>query len=181
MAQNELRIIAGKWRGRKISFPDALGLRPTGDRIRETLFNWLMNDIHGAVCLDAFSGSGALGFEAASRGAQRVILLDTNAEAVKSLKANQKKLAAEEVTINQQGALEFLKQTKQPVDIIFLDPPFHQGLINKALATIKASQILKDSGLIYVEYESELSPDFSDWSVLKSKETGQVCFALLHL
>src|SRR3990167_10705810 len=129
MANNSVRIIGGKWRGKKISFPPLSFLRPTHDRIRETLFNWMEPYLHDAVCLDLFAGSGVIGFEALSRGAKFVVMVDQDIEVITSLKKNLKTLSAENVEIIQAKipAKTFKSQQKQ-FDIVFLDPPYFEGL-----------------------------------------------------
>ena len=127
---SELRIIGGKWRGRKLKFSPSLDLRPTPNRVRETLFNWLAPVINNAICLDLFAGSGALGFEALSRGAQKVTMLDKSARVIKTLKANAEILGTENITFL---CMEFSPSLKNPFkqqfNVVFLDPPFKQNLI----------------------------------------------------
>ena len=120
---NQVRIIAGQWRGRKLSFPDVTGLRPTSDRIRETVFNWLATSLPGASCLDLFAGSGALGFEAASRGATRVVMVDRNRDVVRALRDNRQRLSASMIKIVQQDAENYLSAADGQFDVVFLDPP----------------------------------------------------------
>lgn len=179
MNNETVRIIAGRWRGRKLHFPVLAGLRPSSDRLRETLFNWLMRDIAGANCLDLFAGSGALGFEALSRGASSVVLLDTAAQAVKALRDNAEQLSASEAMIYQDDAMAFLRQTERRFDIIFLDPPFDSDFLSAALATIHDRSLLNDHGLIYIEYAKGDSPDLSAWQVKKEKAAGRVVYGLL--
>lgn len=179
MPKSALRIIAGKWRGRKVLFDDARGLRPTTDRIRETLFNWLMNDIHGADCLDAFAGSGVLGFEALSRGANSLIMLEENKKTIENLKTAAQTLSAEKLTINQQDATVYFKNKNQSFDVIFLDPPFSQNYLPELLKKIRHNQFLKPNGLLYVEYEQSLKLDFSHWKIIKNKSTATVNYSLV--
>ncbi len=172
----ELRIIGGDWRGRKLPTLDVPELRPTTDRVRETLFNWLMKDIHGAVCLDAFSGSGALGLEALSRGAHFVNFCDTNHALVKHLQANITKLNC--ATRCELLCTNFLTTTfTQKFDIIFLDPPFGQDLLPDCL--LKARHLLNENGLVYVETEQnfELTTNFN---IIKTKRAGKVDYYLLN-
>lgn len=181
--QNKLRIIGGEWRSRQISFYDAPGLRPTPARVRETLFNWLQYDIPGSRCLDLYAGSGALGFEAASRGATSVVQVENNPEACRALKENAVKLAATQIKIVQSDVFRYLSGDTEPFDIVFLDPPFGRDL------TIQTCQWLEDKGWlnpnakIYVETESKLK--FLDdlpknWQLLKSKTAGDVGYHLLE-
>ena len=126
----QLRIIGGQWRGRKLSFTAAEGLRPTSDRVRETLFNWLAADIHGAKCLDLFAGSGALGLESLSRGATHCDFIDTSAAAIKQLQSHLQVLdGASRGRCHNDSALSFLTKAQQRWDMIFVDPPFGQDLL----------------------------------------------------
>ncbi len=184
MNNNQLRIIGGRWRGRRINFPDAQGLRPTGDRIRETLFNWLQNNIQDAHCLDLFSGSGALGFEALSRGAESVTFVDQNSDVIKHLHITAEKLSAKNLTlihdaIPSQSLTK--KLSRQQFSIVFIDPPFHQGFVEKCCTWLIESNLLSQNALIYIEAERELSPlpIPANWELLKSKFTGQVGYHLL--
>jgi len=184
---NILRIIGGQWRSRKLSFPDAPGLRPTPDRIRETLFNWLQADIHGANCLDLFAGSGALGLEALSRGADTVNFVEKNKAAAQQLITNLKLLDTK-AAVYQLDALDYLagvpltqKSGGGAKHIIFLDPPYHKGLIDKSLLLLQEKNLINQDTLIYLEHESEESYDWNNYSLNSLKETtaGQVkCFLL---
>ena len=135
-----MRIIAGQYRGRKLSFPDTQGLRPTPDRIRETLFNWLATRLAGACCLDLFAGSGALGFEAASRGAARVVMVDHNPDIVRALRLNQQLLCADVIEILEQEAGNYLSGRRGQFDLVFLDPPFKDSTLLE-----KSMRMLTDS------------------------------------
>lgn len=177
---SQVRLIGGQWRGRSIRFPVVEGLRPTPDRVRETLFNWLRPHIHGAVCLDLFAGSGALGFEAASQGASQVLMVENHAAIVNSLKQQQQLFSADNIRIIQQDALDFLNQHQQPFDIVFLDPPFRNGWLEKLSSRLTC---LTSSSLIYVEHEAELT-DFSfanNWQSLRAKKAGDVCYQLFKV
>jgi len=176
----QLRIIGGKWRSRRIAFPDREGLRPTGDRIRETLFNWLAPDIPAARCLDAFAGSGARGFEALSRGADTVIFVERDAAAYRHLLDAKALLDAEGATIIQQDLLAWL-QTAQPspFDIIFLDPPFGQGLHAPAFSALEESGAIASGSLVYIENAlSEEATSPRNWRCLREKRAGDVHFRL---
>jgi len=179
---NTLRIIGGEWRSRKLQFLDAPGLRPTPDRIRETLFNWLQGDIYNAYCLDLFAGSGAIGLEALSRGAKTVDFVEKNAAASKQLNANLKLLNNDSIVF-QTDALRFLDNhsADQPYDIIFLDPPYRQGLLDKSLELITAKTLINKNSLIYLEHESEDIFDFSGFGLeeIKQASAGQVQSYLL--
>lgn len=155
---NQVRIIGGAFRRRVLHFPDALGLRPTPDRVRETLFNWLEQDLTGMSCLDAFSGSGALGFEAASRNAANVVMLEFSRPVFNALKQNRDLLKADRVNLIQADALAWMHACQQRFDVIFLDPPFASGLMDEALRL--ASMLLGPQGWIYVEQADRLqAPD----------------------
>lgn len=175
-----IRIIAGKYRGRKLPVLLADGLRPTTDRVKETVFNWLMPYLPSSVCLDCFAGAGSLGFEAASRGAKQVSFVEMNKQAAQQLKQNSQLLKADQVKVFHSDALNFLNQKpEQLVDIAFIDPPFRQGLAEKAALLLNDSW-LADHALIYVEMESE-SAAFTapaGWQLLKEKVAGQVAYRL---
>lgn len=180
-SRNQLRIIGGKWRGRKLDFPSVTGLRPTGDRIRETLFNWLAPGIVGARCLDLFAGSGALGLEALSRGAEEAVLVDSDSHAVEQLRAHCVRLGADNARILQADALRWLEQGPDEAgfDLVFLDPPFQANLLQPTVAGLNDSNCLREDALIYVETDREqafAAP--GNWQWLKGKSTGQITFAL---
>ena len=180
--RNEVRIIGGTWRSRRIPFPDAQGLRPTPDRIRETLFNWLGQDLNGFRCLDLYAGSGALGFEALSRGAIRVIVVDCNAAVVRSLDENASRLQASQAGIIRADALEFLRRNASGMperfDLIFLDPPFDAGMPAEVMELLPGQ--LAPGGRVYLE--SGRAPDWpAPWHVEKSGRAGQVYYQLLRL
>ncbi len=152
---------------------DMPGLRPSPDRVRETLFNWLQADIVGAECLDLYSGTGAFAFEALSRGASHVTLIDSHPEIVQALKQQADKLGSEQHDILQADALSWLEQSGKAFDIIFLDPPFKLGFVEKCCDLISQRGLLKSGGMIYIEAEKELSlPE--GWTALKHKQAGQV-------
>ncbi len=177
---NQLRIIGGEWRGRKLSFPDVEGLRPTTDRVRETVFNWLQPVIHGARCLDLFAGSGALGLEALSRGAAAVSFVDTDRRAVQSLKDNLSLLKDEHGSVVQADALSFLRGEPQPFDIVFLDPPFRKALLQPCLELLCNGGWLSESARLYIEVEQELGePQLPPgWEMVRRKQAGQVIYGL---
>lgn len=178
----KVRIIAGKWRSRKITFPAIPGLRPTHDRIRETLFNWLMNDIEGATCLDLFAGSGVLGFEALSRGAKHVTFVDNSPEVIASLKKNVATLNVESFAdiIQAECPDSLLTLKHAPFDIVFLDPPFFQNLIPATIDWLEGSNYLEAGALIYVEMEGSLSPLplAVDWETFRWKKTSTLIYSL---
>lgn len=175
---NKVRIIGGDLRSRMISFPDEEGLRPTPDRVRETLFNWLGQTLYGRTCLDLFAGSGALGFEAASRGAERVVMVEMNRTVLRALQDNVKKLGCANVSILGQDGLEFASRDGQRYDVIFLDPPFQSDYLPKLLEILP--QRLNENGVVYVESGAviEVPPP---WQVLKSGKAGQVHYQLLQI
>jgi 16S rRNA (guanine966-N2)-methyltransferase len=173
---NQVRIIGGAWRRRTISFPDVEGLRPTPDRVRETLFNWLGQTMEGKTCLDLFSGSGALGFEALSREARQVVMVDRDTQVLRALKENARKLGVQKLEIIPGDGLEFLKRDQRKFDVIFLDPPFGLGLVQKALALLDRN--LAVDGLVYVESEAPLG-DVPAWDVWREGKAGNVYYGLL--
>ncbi len=181
IAANRLRIIAGRWRGRKLDFPARPGLRPTPDRVRETLFNWLQPVIPGAHCLDLFAGSGALGWEALSRGAAGVVMVDSDRSVVKNLRDNGKRLGAEGLTVLQGRALEYLAGSPAgPFDIVFLDPPYRQGLLPGCIHQLERGGWLAPHAWIYVESEAglPLPPLPAGWGISHSNKAGQVSYNL---
>jgi 16S rRNA (guanine966-N2)-methyltransferase len=181
-AASQLRIIGGQWRSRRLPVASVPGLRPTPDRVRETLFNWLQQQVPGARCLDLFAGSGALGFEALSREAAEVVLVEKHAAAFAQLQVNAGILQAIRAELVNRDALDYLMTQPQPFDLIFLDPPFRKGFIDQVMALILGQGLLKTDGLIYLEYEAGLIPDFSQWGMQPRRETtaGQVVSVLLQ-
>ncbi len=177
--KEKVRIIGGHHRGKNLTFPSEMGLRPTPNRIRETLFNWLMHDIRGACCLDAFAGSGALGFEAWSRGAQKVTFLEHARSSVMSLKRHAHSFDKSALQVIQTDTRNFLKTTTQTFDIIFLDPPFNEpNLLTTCIELLYNSSILRPGGLIYTESFKPLTLDQSHWDTQHAKQTGNVAYAL---
>jgi 16S rRNA (guanine966-N2)-methyltransferase len=175
---NRIRIIGGELRSRMISFPDAEGLRPTPDRVRETLFNWLGQTLYGRTCLDLFAGSGALGLEAASRGAERVVMVEKNRAALLSLQDNIKKLGCANVFVQGQDGLEFISRDARKYDVIFLDPPFQSDYLPRLLEMLP--QRLNENGVVYVESGAAIDAP-PPWAVIKSGKAGQVHFQLLSV
>ena len=173
---NRVRIIAGVWRSRILEFPSLSGLRPTPDRVRETLFNWLGQRLDGQRCLDLFAGSGALGFEAASRGAAEVVMVERDARALKWLRANAARLGAGQVRIVAADGLDYLAGECGRFDLILLDPPFDSGLLAPALA--RAATRLAAGGRIYAEFGAR--PDLSGWRVLREGHAGMSRYCLLE-
>lgn len=178
---NCLRIIAGQWRGRKLSFPEVPGIRPTPDRVRETLFNWLQPVIPGARCLDLFSGSGALAFEALSRGAAQVTALEYDATAARGLRDNAALLRCENLRLVPNDALRYLQAPATArFDVVFLDPPFGQGLLAPCCRQLECGGWLAARAYIYLEAERGLEiTDIPDnWIVRRSKQAGRVGYHL---
>jgi len=180
---NRVRLIGGEWGGRRLDFPDAQGLRPTSDRVRETLFNWLQYEIHGSRVLDAFAGSGALGFEAASRGAREVVMLERARKVADTLQKNVSELHADNVRLLSVDALDYLRQADEPFDLVFLDPPFGQGLIEPTLALLDSRGLLKPDAKIYVEFEAAMliPPLPEGWALIREKAAGDVRYGLIGM
>ena len=178
-SKGQIRIIAGQFRGRKLPVLMADGLRPTTDRVKETVFNWLMPYIQDANCLDCFAGSGGLGFEAISRGASAVTLVELNKLAAQQLKDNKALLKADNIQVIQQNALDFLHNNQQSYSLVFIDPPFRKGLAQQA-AQLLNEKGLTDDALIYVEMETDHNTQImpSHWQLLKEKVAGQVVYRL---
>lgn len=176
MIRNEVRIIGGEWRRRTISFPSGADLRPTPDRVRETVFNWLGQDLRGKTCLDLFAGSGAMGFEAASRGAERIVMVESHPEVLKALEINSLKLKARQIQLTATDALRFVDSNRQLFDIIFVDPPYRLGLLPKLLSKLPSH--LAENGLVYVEDDGMLEPGM-DWLVWRKARAGKVYYQLL--
>lgn len=173
---NQVRINAGVWRSRILKFPTVEGLRPTPDRVRQTVFNWLGQDLTGKTCLDLFAGTGAMGFEALSRNAKSVTMIEQSGVAFKALKQNETLLNAINMLILQQDALVFLSQNKQLFDIIFCDPPYNKSWLPQLLPLLK--QHLALNGRLYVEAEYALQDD-DVWQVQKRGKAGNVVYHLL--
>ena len=176
---NCLRIIAGTWRGRKLVFPSTPGLRPTPDRVRETLFNWLDPVIRGRRCLDLFAGSGALGIEAASRGAAEVVLVDNNPHVVAALREQLQVLDAAQVQVVAADIQDYLSGVPRTFDVVFLDPPFREGRLADCIQLLEARGWLATEAWVYLEAEHGLSLDLPDnWVIHRSKQAGQVDYYL---
>ena len=175
-----MRIIAGQWRGRKLNFLDREGLRPTPDRVRETLFNWLQADIAGSHCLDLFAGSGALGFDAASRGAKNVVMLERDAATVVMLKDNINRLQAEHIQAICIDALEYLQADSQKFDVVFVDPPYQSDLLVRCCSLLEQKHWLTNHAKIYLECDvhDELKGLPENWRCERSKKAGQVGYHL---
>ncbi len=173
---NRVRIIGGVWRSRVIAFPNLPGLRPTPDRVRETLFNWLGQRLDGQRCLDLFAGSGALGFEAASRGAAEVVMVERDARVLSRLREQATRLGADRVRIVAADGLDYLAGDCGRFDLILLDPPFGSGLLAPVLA--RAATRLAAGGRIYAEFGDR--PDLTGWRVLREGHAGLSHYCLLE-
>jgi 16S rRNA (guanine(966)-N(2))-methyltransferase RsmD len=171
-----VRIIGGAWRSRLLIVPQAPGLRPTPDRVRETLFNWLGQDLTGRFCLDLFAGSGALGFEAASRGASQVVMVEASGRAYAGLKANAVALGATQVELHRGDGIEFLARDARRFDVVFLDPPYKSRYWTRLLPLLPAR--LAPGALVYVESAEPFDPG-QGWEVWRQHRAGQVCYRLL--
>ncbi len=177
---NQLRIIGGRWRSRRLRFASLEGLRPTPDRVRETLFNWLAPFITGARCLDLFAGSGALGIEALSRGAAEVVFVERHPQAVRQLRVNLNLLQAEGARVEQADALLWLRRPPQPFDIVFLDPPFGERLLVPVATALELGGWLTPDARIYLETLKALSkPDLpAAWMPIREQTAGRVSYRL---
>lgn len=180
--QNKLTIIGGDWRSRKISFEDAEGLRPTPARVRETLFNWLQYDVIGSRCLDLYAGSGALSFEAASRGAKSVVQVENNPVACRALKANALSLGAEQIKIIQSDTFRYLAGDAEAFSLVFVDPPFKLNLAAQTCHWLEDKGWLAAYAKIYVETERscQLGAMPENWRLLKQKIAGEVMYHLFE-
>lgn len=179
-----LRIIGGLWRSCQVRFPPIDGLRPTPDRVRETLFNWLTGEVPGSRCLDLFAGSGALGLEALSREAAEVVFVDSAAKAIATLRANLADLDCDRGQVVPGDAMTYLdKPCPAPFDIVFLDPPFRRGWLERILPRLAAGGWVKENGWIYIEHEAELAtlPVPQNWLEHRRKDAGQVVYRLLNV
>jgi 16S rRNA (guanine966-N2)-methyltransferase len=176
-----IRLISGKWRGKKLPVKDKEGLRPTTDRTKETLFNWLMHDVRDANCLDCFSGSGSLAFEALSRSAKNALLLERDKQVAQQLRENLKSLNADNAIVIEADTISYLQKTAgQQFDIVFVDPPFNKGLVSPCCQALEENNYLMPQALIYIEMEVQLV-DIElpkNWQLLKEKSTGQVSYQL---
>ncbi|GGC08775.1 ribosomal RNA small subunit methyltransferase D [Marinobacterium zhoushanense] len=181
-----VRIIGGQWRSRRVAFPEIDGLRPTPDRVRETLFNWLQGVTEGARCLDLCAGSGALGLEALSRGAGSVTFVDRSPQVTRALQTNLQHLKVQNAEVINAAALEWLDarptDEAERFDLVFMDPPFRQGLVAPLCALLESRNLLADRAMIYIECERELTlpPLPADWQLYREKQAGQVSYRLFE-
>jgi 16S rRNA (guanine966-N2)-methyltransferase len=182
--RNSVRIIAGAWRGRRVHFPDMPALRPTPDRVRETLFNWLQHSIAGSRCLDLFAGSGALGLEALSRGASEVVFVEQFPAAAHTLQEQLVRLGGgSKGRVMEMGAARFLRTPPKAFDIVFLDPPFGTNALAEYVPMLDSGQWLAAGSLVYLENERSAGvPSLpAHWELLKSKSAGEVGYHLARL
>lgn len=172
----KVRIIGGQWRSRLITVTHEVGVRPTPNRVRETVFNWLGQTLEDKHCLDLFAGSGAMGFESASRGAESVVMVEINNSAFQALRSMKEKLGATQVKLIKMDAMEFIRSDQNQYDVIYLDPPFQLNLLPKLLPQLPLR--LSKSGIVYLESDAPFQPNDS-WIVWKSGRAGNVFFQLL--
>jgi len=184
----EIRIIGGQWRGRKLKVQDKEGLRPTTDRLKETVFNWLMMDVRQANVLDCFSGAGSLGFEAASRGASSVVCIEKNKIAVNQLKENAKILnAGQQINVIQADFFTAIQTLNTSFDLVFIDPPFHKDMVQPCLQALFDNQVISSGSLVYLEQEVNGSYNLMDsefsqrFNLKKDKTAGQVLAQLFEV
>jgi len=180
---SKLRIIAGEWRSRQLPIPNVQGLRPTPDKVRETLFNWISYSIPGAVCGDFFCGSGALGLEALSRGAKHAIFVDNSRVVIQQMTDNLATLKAENADVMAQNAAVYLDTaTPTPLDIVFLDPPFRKGWLAQIVPLLEKGWLAKRA-LVYIEMEKEAALPIlpAHWSLMKEKTAGQLVYRLFEI
>ncbi len=183
-SDRSVRIIGGKWRSRKVSFPDEPGLRPTPDRVRETLFNWLQDPVHGARTLEPFAGSGILSLEALSRGARNIVLIDQLESATRCIRSSLEKLGAtpSQYSLIQDSAFRWMaRKGHTPYDIIFLDPPFAAARLAEAVELIHGNNLLADRGWLYIESAERTSPHGlpAPWRIHRQKRAGRVHYCLV--
>jgi len=183
--RNRLRIIGGEWRSRVVAFADVPDLRPTPDRVRETLFNWLQPTLVGARCLDLFAGSGVLGFEALSRGAATVTALELDARAATAIRANIKALQTDKLRLEQRNGLEWLRNNaqQQRFDVVFLDPPFADNPYEDCCRLLHEQQWLAPAALVYLESGSKLETIAlpQGWELIRNKRAGAVFYGLARV
>lgn len=175
-----LRIIGGQWRGRKLEFPNVDAIRPTPDRVRETVFNWLQHDIAGASCLDLFAGSGALGFEALSRGAAHVTFVDREPRIGRYLRETLARFQSQGGEVQMTDAMVWLLGPSRSFDVVFLDPPFGADVLSETCNRLESNGWLTPQALIYIESPADVGPPalLKNWEPIKSKTAGQVGYHL---
>jgi 16S rRNA (guanine966-N2)-methyltransferase len=182
-SKSTIRIIGGEWRGRRLPVLNLPGLRPSGDRCRETLFNWLQAYVPGAVCADLFAGSGALGLEASSRGAESVVMIEKNSAVVSCLDLNINHLHATRVRVQQSDALDWLSRVEpDSLDIVFVDPPFDEGLSARVMGSLDERRCVRAGGLVYFETSSSVNAvaTLPGWESWREKTMGRVRMQLFR-
>lgn len=182
--RGKVRITSGKWKNRNLEVPDIDGLRPTSERVRETLFNWLMPSIHKSVCLDLFAGSGSLGFEALSRGAKHCTFVEKSKLAFSQIKTTRTSLNAVNSEVHNCDAIDFLSSVhNHNFNLVFLDPPFSDDYLISSIESIHEYQLVSSGGYIYIEFNknNDLSDLPDNWSVIRKKIYGNVCFILIEV
>ena len=177
--RGQVRIIGGEWRGRKLQIPEVEGVRPTPDRVRETLFNWLAPLLRGARCLDLFAGSGVLGFESISRGASYVALVDQSPEVISVLKQETLRFCTEKIEVFRGRIPHQWPVFTPPFDVVFLDPPYRENLLAESIKGLEEKKLLADTAYIYLESDKPLFELPSNWEVIKDKQAGQVKYYLV--
>ena len=182
--RGKVRITSGEWKNRNLEVPDIDGLRPTSERVRETLFNWLMPSIHKSVCLDLFAGSGSLGFEALSRGAKHCTFIEKSKLAFSQIKTTRTSLNAVNSEVHNCDAIDFLSSVhNHNFNLVFLDPPFSDDYLISSIESIHKYQLVSRGGYIYIEFNknNDLSDLPDNWSVIRKKIYGNVCFILIEV
>ena len=182
--RGKVRITSGEWKNRNLEVPDIDGLRPTSERVRETLFNWLMPSIHKSVCLDLFAGSGSLGFEALSRGARHCTFVEKSKLAFRQIKTTRTILNAMNSEVHNCDAIDFLSSVhNHNFNLVFLDPPFSDDYLISSIESIHEYQLVSRGGYIYIEFNknNDLSDLPDNWSVIRKKIYGNVCFILIEV
>jgi len=183
--RNSIRIIAGQWRGRRLPVLDVDGLRPSTDRVRETLFNWLMHDVSGARCLDLFAGTGSLGLECLSRGAENALFIESDERVASRLQQNLQALnSVDRGEVIAQSAINLLRQpAKSQFELVFLDPPFDTDLLAQAMPLLTENDWLTDDALVYVEQASKKEPEPTPegWRVYKEGKAGYCRYSLYEV
>ncbi|MED7787951.1 16S rRNA (guanine(966)-N(2))-methyltransferase RsmD [Francisella sp. 19X1-34] len=181
MKTNTIRVVSGKYKNRRLKFPNINGLRPTSDQLKETIFNWLAPYIHDSVCIDAFAGSGSLGIESLSRGATKAIFYELNFKALQQIKDNLKTLDILNFEIAKTDSIKALTKLdiKDSQLIIFLDPPFNKNLVPKALTSIAENKLITKDSIIYIETEKQAKYSLDGFDILKEKSTSNICAKLI--
>ena len=182
--RGKVRITSGEWKNGNLEVPDIDGLRPTSERVRETLFNWLMPSIHKSVCLDLFAGSGSLGFEALSRGAKHCTFVEKSKLAFSQIKTTRTSLNAVNSEVHNCDAIDFLSSVhNHNFNLVFLDPPFSDDYLISSIESIHEYQLVSSGGYIYIEFNknNDLSDLPDNWSVIRKKIYGNVCFILIEV